>query len=158
MDAVKTAVANRSLLIVLDNCEHVTEAASGMARELAHASDGVHVMTTSQHELRIPGAVVWKLLPLDVPAGDWPADLLSSDAVRLFRERAGERPRIPLDRHTLDIAKICRLLDGIPLAIELAATLCDAHSIPEILASLERGDRDAHAGHRRWDRASPQLA
>ncbi len=160
LEAVKTAVLDRSLLVVLDNCEHVAEAASSMARELNAASTGVRVMTTSQHEPLVPGAVVWQLAPLTVPASNWPGDLAGSDAVLLFKERARERTRADLDGHSVDIARTCRRLDGIPLAIELAATLCESRSIPEILAALERGDEvrvqdtaDGIKHHRSWHEA-----
>ncbi len=160
LEAVRAAVLDRSLLIVLDNCEHVAEAASAMARDLTATSAGVRVMTTSQHELRVPGAVVWQLAPLTVPASNWPEDLGGSEAVLLFKERAGERTRADLDRHTVDIGRICRHLDGIPLAIELAATLCESRSIPEILTALERGDEvriqdttDGIEHHRSWHQA-----
>lgn len=159
-EAVKTVVRDRSLLIVLDNCEHVALAAADIARELVAASESTSVITTSQHDLRIPGAVMEHVAPLDIPDSALSSDLVGSDAVRLFRERAAERTRLDLEPRTVVIAEICRRLDGIPLAIELAATLCDARSVTEILAALDKGDEvvvqstsDGIAHHRSWHRA-----
>ncbi len=166
LDAIVTALRGRSLLIVLDNCEHVSDAASEMARLLAASSEGVTVITTSQHDLRIPGSAVWKLGPLAVPTTDRPGDLQDNDAVRLFLERASERSRARLDDQLVGVASLCRRLDGIPLAIELAATLCSSRSVAEIVELLETDQRvrvqataDGIEHHRSWhDAISWSLA
>jgi predicted ATPase/DNA-binding SARP family transcriptional activator len=165
-DAIVTSLQGRSLLIVLDNCEHVADAASEMARLLAAASEGVTVITTSQHDLRIPGSAVWNLGPLTVPATDWRGDLEDNDAVRLFVERASERSRARLDDQLVAVGSLCRRLDGIPLAIELAATLCSSRSVDEIVEMLETDQRvrvqataDGIEHHRSWhDSISWSLA
>jgi predicted ATPase/DNA-binding SARP family transcriptional activator len=155
-EAVTGAVRDRSLLIVIDNCEHVALAAADMVRLLATASDQVTVIATSQHDLRIPGSALWDLGPLNVPVTDSVGELATNDAVRLFLERASERTRRPID-DVLSVAAICRRLDGIPLAIELAATLCASRSVGEILRMLDVDQRvqvpataDGIAHHRSW--------
>jgi predicted ATPase/DNA-binding SARP family transcriptional activator len=156
-DAIVTSLQGRSLLIVLDNCEHVADAAARMARLLAASSDGVTVITTSQHDLRIPGSAVWNLVPLAVPTTDWRAELQDNDAVKLFVERASERSRARLDDELVAVGSLCRRLDGIPLAIELAATLCSSRSVSEIVEMLETDQRvrvqataDGIEHHRSW--------
>ncbi|MGF1668527.1 MAG: BTAD domain-containing putative transcriptional regulator, partial [Acidimicrobiia bacterium] len=156
-DAIVTAIEGRSLLIVLDNCEHVAADAAEMARLLAASSDRVTVITTSQHDLRIPGSAVWNLGPLALPTTDWRTELADNDAVKLFVERGSERTRARLDHQLVAIGSLCRRLDGIPLAIELAATLCSSRSVAEIVEMLETDQRvrvqataDGVEHHRSW--------
>jgi non-specific serine/threonine protein kinase len=110
-------------LLILDNCEHVLEAAPDVARLLAAAPETT-VLATSRAPLRIGGERVLPTPPLTLAAGDAdPAALMASDAGRLFVERArGHDPAFVLDRESAPlIADICARLDGLPLAIELAA-------------------------------------
>lgn len=123
--AVASAVARDTTLIVLDNCEHVLGAAASLARALVEAGPGVKVLATSRAPLRVPGEVVYDVPPMSFPdeGGVALAPLRAFDSVRLFEERASlARPSFALDGATADaVARICRRLDGIPLALELAA-------------------------------------
>jgi len=157
LEAAVGASRDRSLLVVLDNCEHVTGAAAEVAVSLAGASPDVTVIATSQHDLRIPGAVTRSLAPLPIPAAGSLDALAGCDAVRLFVERAAERTRADVSADVEAVGEICRRLDGIPLAIELAASMCDTRSVPEILAELDddnaprvRDTTDAVPHHRSW--------
>lgn len=123
-DAVARALAPRELLLVLDNVEHVVKAAADLARAVLGAAPGVRVLATGQVPLGVAGERVHRLQPLAVPPSGVPADETHA-AVRLFIERA----RADNLRFTIadaaaadDVATICRALDGLPLAIELAAT------------------------------------
>ena len=119
---VAQALAGRRLLLVLDTCEHVLDTAAELAEAVLRAGSGVHVVATSREPLRAEGEQVYPVPPLAVPAeaGD---DLWEYGAVRLFAARSrGTGARLSEDRHTgLAMAAICRQLDGMPLAIELAA-------------------------------------
>lgn len=135
--AVASAVARRTTLIVLDNCEHVLGAAASLARTLLEAGPGVKVLATSREPLHVPGEVVYDVPPMSFPDEGRvaPAPLRSFDAIRLFEERASlARPSFALDGGNADaVARICRRLDGIPLAIELAAARVGSLS-PESIA------------------------
>jgi predicted ATPase/DNA-binding SARP family transcriptional activator len=123
--AVASAVARDTTLILLDNCEHLLDAASSLARALLEAGPGVKVLATSREPLQVPGEVVYDVPPMSFPGEGHlaPAPLRAFDSIRLFEERASlVRPSFALDGATADaVARICRRLDGIPLAIELAA-------------------------------------
>ncbi|MFJ9084866.1 ATP-binding protein [Streptomyces sp. NPDC102384] len=117
-------LADKELLLVLDSCEHLVEACSRLVRTLLNAAPGVRILTTSRQGLAVPGELGFAVDPLPVPEpttdGDAPA---AGDAVALFAERAAEAvPDFNLvgtDR--MAAAAVCRRLDGIPLAVELAA-------------------------------------
>lgn len=123
--AVASAVARDTTLILFDNCEHVLGAAASLARALLEAGPGVKVLATSREPLRIPGEVVYDVPPMSFPdeRQEVPATLRTFDSVRLFEERALlVRPSFRLSQGNANaVARICRRLDGIPLAIELAA-------------------------------------
>jgi len=135
---VAQALAGRRLLLVLDTCEHVLESAAELAESLLRAGSGVHVVATSREPLRAEGEQVYPVQPLAVPpeADD---DPWQYDAVRLFAARSrGTGTRLSEDRHTgLAIAAICRQLDGMPLAIELAAARAATLGIVELTAHLD---------------------
>lgn len=117
-----SALRSRSVLLVIDNCEHLLDAVASVAGALRQGAPGVHLLLTSQEALNLPGEAVVRLPPLALPgAKDVPDERYG--ALRLFAERARA-----VDRHfALDaatgavVADICRQLDGLPLAIELAA-------------------------------------
>jgi predicted ATPase/DNA-binding SARP family transcriptional activator len=118
------ALADRSLLIVLDNCEHVIDAAARLAATVLAGCPQVRVLATSREPLGVPGEALYPVPPLELPAEHAaPDEIRRAAAVRLFAERAAAvTPGRPLD--DVDIAavgRICRRLDGLPLAIELAA-------------------------------------
>jgi predicted ATPase/DNA-binding SARP family transcriptional activator len=121
---VKNHLRRRTLLLVLDNCEHVTPAASELADSLLSSCPGVRLLTTSRERLGVPGEAIVDLGPLALPSVDCPPDKLEeADAVRLFIERARTvHDDLELDDETLlAIAEVCARLDGLPLALELAA-------------------------------------
>jgi predicted ATPase/DNA-binding SARP family transcriptional activator len=117
------ALSDRALLLVLDNCEHVVGPVAALARALLEAAPGLRVLATSREPLGVPGELVWPVPPLDLPDGDAPELLARSSAVQLFVERAAaQSPGFALDRDIgAAVATICRRLDGLPLALELAA-------------------------------------
>jgi predicted ATPase/DNA-binding SARP family transcriptional activator len=131
-------VAPRALVVLLDNCEHVVDAAAQLADQLARGTTDVHVLATSREALGVDGEVVVPVAPLAVPAIDADeAAQRSSDAVRLYVERAA---RAGADDADLDaVVRLVRRLDGIPLAIELAAARSRAFSAEQILEQLEAG-------------------
>jgi predicted ATPase len=140
-DCVAEALGGKELLIVLDNCEHVIDHAAMMAEALLRAGPAVHVIATSREPLKAEGEWIFPVPPLAVPAeaaGD-AVDPLGYGAVRLFLDRArAAEPHFPPDRHSvLVMAAICRRLDGIPLAIELAAPRAATLGIDELAARLD---------------------
>jgi len=133
-------LADRRALIVLDNAEHVVTACAHLADTLLAACPGVSVLATSQEPLRIAGEAQWPVPALDVPS----ADAVDTDAlagypsVRLFCDRAGERRGFVLTPEVAPaVSQICRRLDGIPLAIELAAARVGVLSPHEIAGRLD---------------------
>ncbi len=133
---------DKRLLLVLDNCEHLITACAELVETLLGACPFLHILATSREPLRAAGEVVWRLSPLAIPTLDElpePKDILSYDAVQLFIENAsaaqpGFHPR-PQELPTL--ARICCMLDGIPLAIEMAAAQVPALSVAQIASSLD---------------------
>jgi len=123
--AVARALGERRLLIVLDNCEHVIDAAAQLAEAIMRGCARVSLLVTSRETLRIEGETVCQIAPLDVPPPHVTAaeDLRGHSAVQLFLERmrGHATDRAPADADLLLVAAICRRLDGIPLAIEFAA-------------------------------------
>ncbi|MCA1691067.1 MAG: tetratricopeptide repeat protein, partial [Actinobacteria bacterium] len=133
------SLAHRNLLLVLDNCEHVVADAADLVAALLAASPGLTVLATSREALGVPGETVWRVPPLTV-----------EEASRLFVERArGLQPTWspePSDEETL--AAICRRLDGIPLAVELASARTTVLSLPEIASRLDDRFRLLTGGER----------
>jgi predicted ATPase/DNA-binding CsgD family transcriptional regulator len=121
--AARVALAGRGMLVVVDNCEHVIEAAGAALGALAGAVPGLRLLATSREPLGVNAENVLALSPLEVPAGPRLEDVRASAAGRLFLDRAlAASSRFRLDEASAPhIAAICRRLDGLPLAIELAA-------------------------------------
>ncbi|WP_395107092.1 BTAD domain-containing putative transcriptional regulator [Actinomadura sp. SCN-SB] len=149
------ALRERRTLLVLDNCEHVVEPVAGLVGALLAAAPGVRVLATGREPLRLRGEARWEVTPLDIPDTDDADRLARSPAVRLFLERAG----LDATPETVPgVAEVCRRLDGIPLALELAATRVPALGVPELAARLSvardrfgllgTGPRDAPARQR----------
>ena len=135
-------LATRELLIVLDNCEHVLDACAALAETVLRGCPGVAVLTTSREALGVAGELTWQVPPLALPEQDkpCPAESLSSyDAVRLFVERSVKaRPNFSVTNATAPVvAEICARLDGIPLAIELAAARIRVLTPQQILSGLQ---------------------
>jgi len=119
------------LLLILDTCEHVVDACAALTDAILRAGGGPVLMVTSRQPLNLPGEVVLRIPPLAAGDGD-------GDAVRLFADRAAAAvPGFAVTAQTLPkVVRLCRLLDGIPLAIELAALRLRAIGLDELLARL----------------------
>ncbi|PZG19034.1 BTAD domain-containing putative transcriptional regulator [Nonomuraea aridisoli] len=160
VERLVAAFGGRPLLLVLDNCEHVVTEAATLARRLLAGCPGLTILATSREPLGITGEHLVPLAPLPVPSPEEaPADPLACAAVRLFADRAAAvRPGFEVGPHNLGaVLRICAALDGLPLAIELAAARVRTFGVAEIadrLAEhgrfrlLSRGDRTAAARHR----------
>ncbi|WP_378270654.1 LuxR C-terminal-related transcriptional regulator [Amycolatopsis pigmentata] len=139
MDALVDHLRSRNLLLVLDNCEHLVAACAALAEELLRACPGLSILATSRETLGIRGENVLSVTPLPVPDEDVAsAGVSQNDAVRLFCDRASAV--LPGFALTTDnraaVAAICRRLEGIPLAVELAATWVRVLSLTQILEQL----------------------
>lgn len=138
-------------LLLLDNCEHLVEAAAELAAELLDKLPELRILTTSREALAITGESLCHLGPLDIPMGSpEPAEAAQSPAVRLFVDRAaGVRPDFTLDDATLDaVVEVCRRLDGMPLALELAAAKLRSMSVEQIARRLDDRFRLLASGSR----------
>ena len=146
------ALAGRQLVLVLDTCEHVIGAAAALAEAVLRAGGTLHLLATSREPLRAEGEWVYPVPPLAVPAEDAEDadDLLRYGGVRLFVERlrAAEPHFAPDRRSAAMIAAICRRLDGIPLAIELAAARAAVLGVEEVAAHLDDRFRILTGGRR----------
>jgi predicted ATPase len=122
-DELAAALASRAMLLVLDNCEHLLDAVGGLVEAIRRCAPAVTVLATSQEPLRLAEEQQFRLLPLAVPAPAQAAEARNFGAVALFEARVrAVDPRFTLDDETAPLAvDICRRLDGLPLAIELAA-------------------------------------
>ena len=157
-DAVMRVLARRQLLLVLDNCEHVIGAAAQLCAGLLQACDDVRILATSREPLRIAGEAAYRLAPLPVPGpGDAGDDGAGADAVALFadRARAADAGFALTGQNRADVARLVGRLDGMPLAIELAAARAEALGVAQLaglldgrLALLAGGDRLAAGRHR----------
>jgi predicted ATPase/DNA-binding winged helix-turn-helix (wHTH) protein len=158
-EAVARAIGTRKLLLVLDNCEHVIDAAAKLVETMVRVCPRTTVLATSREVLRIEGECVYRVAPLEVPPEHWeePYDVLGHSAAELLvaRMRALD-PDFSPDRDSLAaIAAICRHLDGIPLAIEFAATSAATLGLEQVASRLDdrfalltRGRRSALPRHR----------
>jgi predicted ATPase/DNA-binding CsgD family transcriptional regulator len=134
-------LADRTVLLVLDNCEHLLDQCAKLAGDLLRHSAGVRVLCTSRQPLGILGEHIHEVAPLGVPAAEHPArtaEPARSDALSLFAARAAAiRPGFEVTAANYEtVARLCRRLDGIPLAIELAAARLGALSVEQILDRL----------------------
>jgi len=140
-ERLAAALRGRRLLLVMDNCEHLIGAAAREAETLLRAVPGVCILATSQEPLGLDGECTYRLSPLEFPAEETAelAAALRHDAVRLFAARArAADPHFDLsERNAATVATICRRLDGIPLAIELAAARAAALGIEGLARRLD---------------------
>jgi predicted ATPase len=156
-DALAAALGRRRTLLVLDGCEHLIDGAAALALRLLRTADAPHLLVTSREPLRIDGERVVRLPPLPVPLDETPtpAALSGYAAVQLFVERASADGGFTLDDgNAAAVAAICRRLDGIPLALELAAGRAAFFGVHELarrlsdcFAVLTRGRRTALPRH-----------
>jgi predicted ATPase/DNA-binding SARP family transcriptional activator len=149
------ALRDSRMLLILDNCEHLVDQAAELTAQLLRAAPGLRVLVTSREPLLVAGEVVWAVPPLMLPepaAEQDPAAVARSSAVQLFVARAGaSAPGFRLEEDNAQaVAELCRRLDGIPLALELAATRVRNLGVHELLARLDdrfrllvTGNRDA---------------
>ncbi|WP_432993559.1 ATP-binding protein [Dactylosporangium sp. CA-233914] len=150
-------LADRQLLLVLDNCEHLIDACAALATTLLTNAPGLRVLATSRQPLGVPGEQLCPVSPLSVPAANEPLGSPSQyEALALFEQRAAMvSPEFTLEAaNGPAVAQLCRRLDGIPLAIELAAVRVRVLSVEQILNRLENrfqllsaGKRDAVPRH-----------
>jgi predicted ATPase/DNA-binding CsgD family transcriptional regulator len=151
------ALAGRQLLLVLDNCEHLADAVAGLCHAVLLAADDVRVLATSREPLGVAGEACYRLPPLAVSEPGDPAGVAGSEAVRLFADRARSADaHFVLDGEAAPVAgQIVARLDGVPLAIELAAARVEALGLAQLLGRLDDrfsllagGDRFAEARQR----------
>ena len=167
-ELLRDRLRREQTLLVLDNCEHVSDACAALAEGLLRSCPGLHVLTTSRQPLGLNGEICWPVQPLSVPAwppatgltpmqgnafGQVPVDVvLGSEAGQLFVDRArAVRRGLALSADSAAaVTRICRQLDGIPLAIELAAARVVVLSPGEISARLDdRFELLGRTGHSR---------
>ncbi len=136
----------RRVLLILDNCEHLLDRTAGVVDELLRAADRLHVVTTSRQRLGVTGEILLRIDPLEIPV-----------AARLFAERAATVvPGFVVDASNVDaVTRVCQRLEGIPLALELAAVRLRVLTVTDLAARLEdrfallvEGGRTAPARHR----------
>jgi predicted ATPase len=141
LELLRDFLRTKHLLILLDNCEHLIEACAHVADDLLRAGAGVRILATSREALAIAGESAFQLQSLSLPASAAPsaAEAAPAEAVRLFCERASAaRPGFALDdQNASSIVRICQRLDGIPLALELAAPLVRGLGPEQIAARLD---------------------
>jgi predicted ATPase/DNA-binding CsgD family transcriptional regulator len=159
LDTLAAALATRRILLVLDNCEHLREACAALVRSILERGPSPRVLATSREPLRVPGERVLRLPPLPIPSPGTPAEeLVRSPSVALFLDRARRRspwfearsegletgPAEPAwpgfgPEEVETVAAICRVLEGLPLAIELAAAQTATLPLGALLEHLEAG-------------------
>ena len=154
-DVLVGRLTGRDALIVLDNCEHLIEPTAGLVQAILERCPRVRILATSREALAVPGEVQLPVGPLPVPAEDTPPERVAEfPSARLFLDRAvAVRPDLTADGPVFDaVAVICRRLDGIPLALELAAArpaglhpIDLADRLQDRFAVLTSGDRTAEA-------------
>ncbi|MEU7781362.1 BTAD domain-containing putative transcriptional regulator [Micromonospora parva] len=138
-DRVVTALRHRQLLLVLDNCEHVIEPVAELVARLLRHVPGVSVLATSREPLGLTGEQLWEVPPLPVPHDGDLDTVRRSAAARLFAARAAAQQRgFRLDgQSAAAVAQLCRRLDGLPLALELAATRVRALGVRGVVDRLD---------------------
>ncbi len=152
-DTLTEALRPRTMLLILDTCEHLVQACAELVQRLLAACPGLHVIATSREPLGVRGEIIWRVPPLGLPhadEGNDAAEVTRSEAVQLFVERATAAwPGFQLNEaNSTAVAEICRTLDGVPLAIELAAARVRALSVEQIAERLADKFELLALGHR----------
>src|SRR5215510_14092356 len=153
LDTLTDALRPRRLLLALDNCEHLIDSCARLCHRLLASSPGLRVLATSREPLRVAAETVWQVPPLSLPepgAAGGPEELGRYEAIRLFCDRAAAAvPGFALTPANLPaVAALCRSLDGVPLAIELAAAWVRVLSVEQIVARLDDRFRLLTSGDR----------
>jgi predicted ATPase/DNA-binding CsgD family transcriptional regulator len=143
LESLLRFVQSKQLLLILDNCEHLSEACAQLAQELLSQAPALRILATSREPLAIAGETIYSISGLAWPSvnvvlEDNPQDLMQYDAVRLFVERARSiSPDFSLtSENALSTVEICRRLDGLPLALELASARANVLTVQEIVTRL----------------------
>ncbi len=141
IETLADALKPRRLLLALDNCEHLIDACARVCERLLASSPGLRLITTTREPLRVAAETVWQVQPLSVPPADpvaAPADPCGYEAIRLFADRAAAAlPGFAIGpANAAPAGALCRALDGMPLAIELAAAWVRVLSVEQIAARL----------------------
>ena len=128
LDRIRGFLADRTALVILDNCEHVIDGAARLAVDLLQSAPWVRLLATSREALRVPGEAVWVVPPLD-----------TDDAVTLFADRARSAAAAfdPTDAERGALADLCMRLDGMPLAIELTAARSNAFTVTQLSERID---------------------
>lgn len=132
---------NKHLLLLLDNCEHLVTACAHLVDSLLKNCRDLRILVTSREALGVPGEILWRVPPLSLPDGEpmaFPEELIGYEAVHLFVERVrSSQPNFTVtDRNAPAVARVCRQLDGIPLALELAAARVRSMSVEQLAERL----------------------
>ncbi|CAN5115442.1 BTAD domain-containing putative transcriptional regulator [soil metagenome] len=141
-DTLTDYLRTKSLLLVVDNCEHLVDTVAHLAEALLSSCPSLRSLATSREPLGVRGEAVWTVAPLSLPDAEEVSSIeerMSTEAVRLFLDRARYRlPGFDLDRENAGaVGRICRKLEGIPLAIELAAARMGALAVEQVAERLE---------------------
>lgn len=141
LDSIITGLAGRDLLLIVDNCEHVLDAVADMLNALLRGCAELRILATSQTRLGLAGEATWPVPPLMLPPPDTsdPRIVAQAESVRLFCDRGAlARPGFGLTAGNVDaVSEICRRLDGIPLALELAAARVNALTAGQLAARID---------------------
>jgi predicted ATPase/DNA-binding CsgD family transcriptional regulator len=151
LDGLRVRLRAATALLVLDNCEHLVEQCAELVAGLIAECPGLRFLLTSREPLRIPGELIWRVPPLDLPDDHHP----DAESVLLFVDRALAAGARAVTESMDDVVRLCRALDGLPLALELAAARTSllspgriADRISDRFGLLTTGDRTAHARQR----------
>ncbi len=153
LETLADALRPRRLLLALDTCEHLIDSCARLCHRLLASSPGLHVLATSREPLRMAAEAVWQVPPLSLPqpgAPEVPEELRRYEAVRLFGDRAeASLPGFAVGAGNVSaVSALCRSLDGVPLAIELAAAWVRVLSVEQIVARLDDRFRLLTSGDR----------
>lgn len=153
LTTLRSYLREKQILLLLDNCEHVVDACAQLCQQLVASCPGVRILTSSREPLRIPGEVVYPVPSLTIPdptRDTTPERLLTFETARLFLERATQvQPTFAVtSTNAPTLASVCYRLDGIPLAIELAAARVRSLSLEDINSKLDQRFRLLTGGSR----------
>jgi predicted ATPase/DNA-binding CsgD family transcriptional regulator len=138
-DGLAARLSREQILLILDNCEHVLDAAARLCASLLLSADDIRILATSREPLGLPEEARYRLPPLGLPGQNAAGDVAQAEAVTLFIERARQlNPDLRLDGDSIALVeKLVKRLDGMPLAIELAAARVEALGLGELLARID---------------------